>query len=156
MKNIEIAIFLSLNGKANDAISFYESLFEGELLFKITNKEFQQRMNPDIVIPKNEENFISHSVLMVGGIQLQIADNAVYHGMEFITGTEMSFSVLTENLDKANKIYKELNNYSSVEVLQEPTTNEFADFYAIVKDPFGVIIQITNEKETDPNKKGNK
>jgi PhnB protein len=39
-------------------------------------------------------------------------------------------------------------------VIQAPSENPFAFFYASVRDPFGVIIQLTVEKEVDPSKKG--
>lgn len=155
MKKTEIAIFLTLNGKANEAIEFYQTLFNGDLLFKITNKEFKERMNPTIEIPKEEEEFISHSILIIGNLQLQIADNPVYPSMTFVEGTTMSFSVLTKNIGEAQTLYEDIVAYKDTAILQEPTTNEFADFYAIVKDPYGVIIQLTNEREADPSKKRN-
>ncbi|MCU7700654.1 hypothetical protein ODV97_11715 [Enterococcus gallinarum] len=31
-------------------------------------------------------------------------------------------------------------------IYQSPIQNEFADFYAILQDPFGLVIQITKEK----------
>ena len=40
------------------------------------------------------------------------------------------------------------------QTIQSPSENAFAFFYASVRDPFGVIIQLTVEKEVDPSKKG--
>lgn len=154
MKQLNLAIFLSLNGKANDAISFYQDIFNGKLLFKISNKEFKERMNPLLEIPEGKENFISHSILQIGNTQLQIADNALYPAMDFNVGTATSLSVSTQSLDEAHKILEKIQSHEGSELLKGPLENEFADFYTIIKYPYGVIIQISNERISDPSKKG--
>ncbi len=53
----------------------------------------------------------------------------------------------------AQKLYQRLVEKGS-QVIQAPSENPFAFFYASVRDPFGVIIQLTVEKEVDPSKKG--
>lgn len=154
MKNINLAIFLSLNGQASEAISFYQTVLNGKLLFKITNQEFQERLNPDLILPKGQEKFVSHSIVQVGDVELQIADNPVYEGMKFTQGNMISFSVLTSNIEEAKEIFNQVMQHPEAKVLSEPSENEFANFYAIVQDPFGVVIQITKEKHPDPETKG--
>lgn len=106
MKELEFAVFLSLNGQAEEAISFYQRVFDGELLFKISNKEFKEQLNPAMSLPKGRENFISHSIVQIGGIQLQIADNPIYEKMKFTQGNQVSFSFLSQDLMMVRKIYK--------------------------------------------------
>lgn len=154
MNKINLAIFLALNGEAKEAISFYQSVFDGELLFKISNQEYKEQLNPSINLELGSENFISHSIIQIGGVQLQIADNPLYEGMLFSKGTEVSFSVLTDTISSANEVYNKATKNSRTRVIQEPTDNEFANFYAVIQDPFGVLIQITNEKEMNPENKG--
>lgn len=156
MNKINLAIFLALNGEAEEAISFYQSVFNGELLFKISNREFKKQLNPSIFLEKGTENFISHSIIQIGGIQLQIADNPLYKSMPFSKGTEVSFSVLTDTIPSAKEVYNKATKNSRTRVIQEPIENEFAFFHAIIQDPFGVLIQITNEKEMEAEKKGGK
>lgn len=154
MKKIELAIFLSLNGQAEAAISFYQTIFDGDLLFKITNEEFKEKLNPSLVIPKGQEKFISHSIIQIGGIQLQIADNPIYNQMTFTQGNTISFSVLTEDIETAQKMYNQVSENKLTQIIQVPIENEFAEFYSIVQDPFGVIIQISKEKNPEPKDKG--
>ncbi len=89
----KIALFLTLDGKAQEAIHFYQETLDATLLFAITNQEYQE------------------------------------------------------------KLYQRLVEKGS-QVIQAPSENPFAFFYASVRDPFGVIIQLTVEKEVDPSKKG--
>lgn len=156
MTQLNFAIFLTLNGKAEEAITFYQEVFNGELFFKITNQEFKNQLNPELELKKGTEHFISHSILKIGETELQIADNPFYENMEFSAGTQISFSMLTKDLQEAKSIYNKIMRYSDVVVYQAPSENEFADFYAIVKDPFGQMIQLTHEREKDPSKKGSK
>ena len=131
MKKIELAIFLSSKGQAEAAISFYQTIFDGDLLFKITNEEFKEKLNPSLVIPKGQEKFISHSIIQIGGIQLQIADNPIYNQMTFTQGNTISFSVLTEDIETAQKMYNQVS-----------------------ENKLTLIIQISKEKNPEPKDKG--
>lgn len=154
MKNLSLAIFLSLNGQGEKALLFYQEVFGGKLLFKISNKEFKERYDPNLKIPEGKEDYLSHSVLQIGQTQLQIADNPVYEGLSHHQGNMVSFSLLVSEVVTAKEIYGKAIQNNETKILQTPIENEFADFYAIVKDPFGMIIQITKEKQGDPTKKG--
>lgn len=154
MEELEFAVFLSLNGQAEEAIAFYQRVFDGKLLFKISNKEFKEQLNPAMSLPKGQENFISHSIVQIGALQLQIADNPIYEKMKFTQGNQVSFSVLTQDITMAKKIYRKASQETKIKIIQAPLENEFADFYAIIQDPFGTVIQLTKEKEADPNRKG--
>ena len=153
MKNIEFALFLSLNGRAEEAITFYQEVFDGTLLFKITNQEFQERFNPELALTEGTAHFISHSVLQVGNIQLQIADNPIDGNSLPVTGNTTSFSLLVQDIREAKTIYEKACEHPETKVIQSATENEFAEFYSILQDPFGMLIQITKEKQPDPNKK---
>lgn len=154
MVKINLAIFLALNGEAESAISFYQSVFDGELLFKISNQEFKEKLNPSIILEKGTESFISHSIVQIGEVQLQIADNPIYKSMVFSKGNEVSFSVLTDSTSSAKEFYSRAVENNKTKVIQEPIENEFSTFYAVIQDPYGILIQISHEKEMNPTKKG--
>lgn len=106
---------------------------------------------------KRELSILFHiRYLRLGETELQIADNPFYENMEFSAGTQISFSMLTKDLQEVQSIYNKIMRYSDVVVYQAPSENEFADFYAIVKNPFGQMIQLTHKREKDPSKKGSK
>lgn len=154
MTDITLSLFLSLNGQGEEALQFYQTIFKGELLFKITNQQFKERFDPTLLVPKGEEGFLSHSVLQIGGTQLNIVDNPVYPGMPLTIGQTLSFSVTTGSVAEAETLYQRIIARPTAKVITHPTENEFADFYAILQDPYGVIIQISREKQPDPSLKG--
>ena len=62
-------------------MTFYQEAFAGDILFKITNQEFKERLNPSLTIPAGEEHWLSHSILQMDTFQLQLADNPLFAGM---------------------------------------------------------------------------
>lgn len=154
MTTITLSLFLNLNGQAEEGLTFYQTVFKGELLFKITNQQFKEKMDPELLIPKGEETFISHSVLQIGGTQLNIVDNPIYPSMPLTMGQALSFSVTTGTVEEAKTLFDAIQSDSRSKVIAQPMENEFADYYGIIQDPFGVIIQVSREKQPDPSLKG--
>lgn len=153
--SIQLATFLSLDGKANQALTFYQEIFQAKVLFKITNQQFKECLNPQLEIPNGQEEYISHSILQIGTTQLQIADTSITS--DFLTsGTNFSLSFTINNLATIESIYQKIIQYDETQIIAAPCENEFADFYAIVRDPFGVLLQLTKEKQPDPEQKGKK
>ncbi|OTO25118.1 MULTISPECIES: VOC family protein [unclassified Enterococcus] len=149
----KIALFLTLDGKAQEAIHFYQETLDATLLFAITNQEYQEKLDPTLEILAGQEQYLSHSILQIGDFQLQLADNPLIEGEPIKAGNHLSLSLTIDDTKTAQKLYQRLVEKGS-QVIQAPSENPFAFFYASVRDPFGVIIQLTVEKEVDPSKKG--
>ncbi|MET2053980.1 VOC family protein [Enterococcus faecalis] len=154
MKHTQFALFMVLNGRATEALTFYQEAFAGDILFKITNQEFKERLNPSLTIPAGEEHWLSHSILQMDTFQLQLADNPLFAGMNTTPTEQLTLSLTVESRHSAKTIFEKLTCHPESCIIQEPIENEFATFYAIVKDPFGLVTQITQEKQADPTKKG--
>ncbi len=84
---------------------------------------------------------------------MQLADNPLVEGEAIQLGNHLSLSLTIDDTKIAQKLYQRLMENGS-QMIQAPSDNPFAFFYASVRDPFGVIIQLTVEKEVDPSKKG--
>ena len=59
----KIALFLTLDGKAQEAIQFYQETLDATLLFAITNQEYRERLDPSLEIFAGQEQYLSHSIL---------------------------------------------------------------------------------------------
>ena len=86
--------------------------------------------------------------------QLQLADNPLFAGMNTTPTEQLTLSLTVNSRHSAKTIFEKLTRHPESCIIQEPIENEFAAFYAIVKDPFGLVTQITQEKQADPTKKG--
>ncbi|MEX1553860.1 VOC family protein, partial [Enterococcus sp. C59] len=96
MKNTQFALFMVLNGRATEALTFYQEAFAGDILFKITNQEFKERLNPSLTIPAGEEHWLSHSILQMDTFQLQLADNPLFAGMNTTPTEQLTLSLTVE------------------------------------------------------------
>jgi PhnB protein len=146
MTTIDIALFLTLEGKGQAALHFYQEVFQGEILFAMTFEEFKNQLAPDIAIESGTEQWLSHAVLQIGQTQLQLTDHPIDPRIPYRQGNSLSLSVMLDSIEQAQILYDKLIQHPLSKSIQPPIQNEFATFYAIVQDPFGVTIQLTKEK----------
>jgi PhnB protein len=146
MTTIDIALFLTLEGKGQEALHFYQEVFQGEILFAMTFEEFKNQLAPDITIKAGTEQWLSHAVLQIGQTQLQLTDHPIDPRIPYRQGNSLSLSVMLDSIEQAQILYDKLIQHPLSKRIQPPIQNEFATFYAIVQDPFGVTIQLTKEK----------
>lgn len=106
MKNTQFALFMVLNGRATEALTFYQEAFAGDILFKITNQEFKERLNPSFTIPAGEEHWLSHSILQMDTFQLQLADNPLFAGMNTTPTEQLTLSLTVDSRHSAKTILK--------------------------------------------------
>lgn len=104
----KIAMFLTLDGKAQEAIQFYQETLDATLLFAITNQEYRERLDPTLEILAGQEQYLSHSILQIGDFQLQLADNPLVEGETIQRGNHLSLSLTLAESQIAQKLYQRL------------------------------------------------
>ncbi len=104
----KIALFLTLDGKAQEAIQFYQETLDATLLFAITNQEYRERLDPTLEILAGQEQYLSHSILQIGDFQLQLADNPLVEGEAIQLGNHLSLSLTIDDTKIAQKLYQRL------------------------------------------------
>lgn len=73
---LEIAVFLSMNGKAKEAIAFYKQHLQAEELLLVTYADMAKR-DPSMELTEENKEFISHSVLQIGKTKVMIAEETI-------------------------------------------------------------------------------
>lgn len=147
MAHVKVTTFLSLNGKAQEAISFYQKNLDAKVRFQITNIEIQAKMDPEYTFPESEKDFVSHSVLEIGSLELSIIDDTMDEGTDVVTGNNLSLCLYSSSLAQVTDFYERVTMDKRTKVIIPLGKNFFAEAYAIVKDPFGVIIQFAVQAE---------
>lgn len=126
--------FVMLDGKAEEAISFYEKALDATLIFKQTYGE-----SPDSgQIPKADHGKLAHSVLRIGEAELYVAD--VFPGFDYVPGNQVSICLITKDAKEAKRYYDGLLEGGRVNIPLEPV--HFSPAYGMVTDKFGVAFQI--------------
>ncbi|UWW96594.1 MAG: hypothetical protein NMK33_03995 [Candidatus Cardinium sp.] len=89
---LEIAIFLSMNGRAQEAISFYKKHFNAKELLLVTYKDMSKR-DPSMEITNKNKNYITHSVLSIGNTKVMIAENIMDMNEKYKVGNNISLCI---------------------------------------------------------------
>lgn len=142
---VQLTTFLSMNGRAKEAISFYQEYLEAKVLF-IKNYVKLKEMDPTFEFIEAEANYIAHSVLEIGGGMLMVADEIMSANKKEIIGTNFSLCI-TGEVEQIKKMYAKLNTHPNVKIVIPLEPNIFGNAYGIVEDPFGITIQLVNEKQ---------
>lgn len=139
--NFEVIPFLSLKGKAADAIAFYEKYLGAKVLFKKNYKEMKE-MNPHFHYEAGQDEYITHSVLEIGTDKLMIAEEEMDPSKPWQLGNSFSLCIQSKDRQVIRHLYESLVQHEKVTVLTPLAQNSFSPGYAIIRDPFGVVIQL--------------
>ncbi|ALA40790.1 MULTISPECIES: VOC family protein [Paenibacillus] len=138
---LEVAIFLSMNGKAKEAIHFYKKHFSAEELFLVTYQDMAQR-DSSIQLTDENKNYISHSVLSIGKTKVMIAEDTMNPSEEYTVGNNTSLCIQSADLEEIKRFYDSLITDDRVKIIVPLSNNVFSQAYGIIEDPFGIQIQL--------------
>ncbi len=138
---LEIAIFLSMNGKAQEAINFYKKHFNAKELLLVTYKDMAKR-DSTIQITDENKNYISHSVLSIGKTKVMIAEDTMDTNERYKVGNNTSLCIQSADLNEIENFYNRLITDNRVRIIVSLSSNVFSKAYGIIEDPFGIQIQL--------------
>lgn len=138
---LEIAVFLSMNGKAKEAIEFYKRNLQAEELLLVTYTDMTQRDSSMELTEENKE-LISHSVLQIGKTKVMIAEETMEPKEKYQAGNNFSLCIQSADLTEIKRFYQNMTSDTRVNVIRPLSANMFSEAYAVVRDPFGVDLQL--------------
>ncbi|WP_166703970.1 VOC family protein [Bacillus albus] len=142
---LEIAIFLSMNGQATEAINFYTRNLEAKNLMIVTYEELAKRDRSFKITSENKDH-IAHSVLQIGNTKLMIAEETMNPKERYNVGNNMSLCIQSANLEEIKRFYNNLISDKNVKVISPLEKNIFSEAYGIIEDPYGIQIQLMYDK----------
>ncbi|MEE4577437.1 VOC family protein [Paenibacillus polymyxa] len=137
---LEIAIFLSMNGKAKEAITFYKKHFNAEERFLVTYQDMAKR-DSSIQLTAENKDYISHSVLLIGRTKVMIAEEPMNPSEEYAVGNNTSLCIQSADIEEIEHFYHSLITDDRVKIIVPLSSNVFSQAYGIIEDPFGIQIQ---------------
>ncbi|MGX7150537.1 VOC family protein [Enterococcus ureasiticus] len=142
---LEIAVFLSMNGRAEEALAFYKKHLGAKELLVVTYEDMAKRDDSFLVTEENKQ-FISHSVLQIGQTKLMIAEDSMDPTQSFKIGNNFSLCIQSADLVEIETFYSNLTSDDRVKIIVPLNQNVFSGAYGIVEDPFGVQIQLMHDE----------
>jgi len=102
--------YILMNGRANEAIEYYEKALDAKVMFKQT---FGEGPEEEVAKLKADElNLISHSVLKIDENQIMIADTIPE--LPFQSGNQVSICITTSDIQQAKQFYENLKQDGKV------------------------------------------
>lgn len=130
--------YISLKGKAGEAIDFYEKAFNSK--YKKVMRYKDAPPNPNFQIPEQMRELVLHSDLDIAGTIVHISDSQG----DAIPGNMISLSIQFPTPGDVEAAYNELK--AGGEVLMELGPQFFSPMYGWVRDKFGVSWQLVFTK----------
>jgi len=137
--------FLSLNGRATEAIEFYKRHLGARVVFLKTNEDMKE-YDPEYKFEETQAKCIAHSVLTIGENQIFISDEIMNGDSQLRVGNSMSLCIESASLETIEGIYRSLISEPGVRVVVPLDKNMFSPGYGSVEDPFGTLIQLSTEQ----------
>ncbi|MFJ8102065.1 VOC family protein [Lysinibacillus sp. NPDC096212] len=138
---LEVAIFLSMKGKAKEAVDFYKKHFNAEELLLVTYEDMARR-DSSLQLTEENKHFITHSVLAIGKTKVMLAEDTMDVTEKYVVGNNTSLCIQSADLEEIEHFYKSSTTDKRVRIIVPLSNNVFSKAYGIIEDPFGIQIQL--------------
>lgn len=138
---LEVAIFLSMNGRTKEAIDFYKKHLNAKELLLVTYEDMAKR-DSSLQLTDENKHYITHSVLTIGKTKIMLAEDTMDPREKYTVGNNTSWCIQSADLEEIEHFYRSLTSDDRVRIIVPLSSNVFSKAYGIIEDPFGVQIQL--------------
>ena len=125
---------INFNGNAEEAFTFYKSVFGGEFA-KIAR--YKELSSPEYPIPENDANRIMHIVLPIGKSNLLMASDCMeIMGQVTENDNRNAVFISAESKEEADKLFSGLSAGGKIEMPM--TDGPLGSYFGMFADKFGV------------------
>jgi PhnB protein len=130
--------YLNFAGNAEEALSFYRSVFGGELSSAIKFKDFPIE---GVEIPEAEQEKMMHIALPIGNDLVMASDTVDAFGQQLVAGNNVYIYADLESRAEADRVFNALSAGGEVEM---PISDQaWGDYFGSLKDKFGVMWMVS-------------
>ena len=128
--------YLNFEGNAKEALTFYQSVFGGELTFLSMSE------SPDAdKLPEHERDYALHVSIPIGDEQMIMASDCLKsRGDQLTKGNNNYISVAPDSREEAKRIFDALSQGGDVEMTLQDMF--WGDYFGSFTDKFGVCWMI--------------
>jgi PhnB protein len=129
----QISPHINFNGNAEEAFTFYKSVFGGEFSKVVRFKEIS---SPEYPIPANEENKLMYISLPIGSSVLMANDILEVMGKVSEEENRSKISISAESKEEAYKLFNGLSAGGQIEMPLDE--NPDGTYFAMFRDKYGI------------------
>jgi PhnB protein len=142
---VQINPHINFNGNAEEAFTFYKSVFGGEFA-KIMR--FKDLASPEFPIAENEANKIMHIALPIGKNILMGNDVPEIMGKTNENENRSKIAISTESKEEADKLFNGLSAGGQIEI--PIADSPWGSYFGMFRDKYGIEWMV----DFDPKYKG--
>ena len=124
---------INFNGNAEEAFTFYKSVFGGEFAKVIRFKELS---SPEHPIAEKEENKIMHIALPIGKCMLMGNDVPEFMGRTNENENRSKIAITAESKEEADKLFNGLSAGGQIEMPIEDSP--WGSYFGMFRDKYGI------------------
>lgn len=124
---------INFNGNAEEAFTFYRSVFGGEFTKVL---RFKDLSSPEHPVAENEANKIMHIALPIGNSVLIANDVPEFMGRTNENENRSKISVSAESREEADKIFKGLSEGGEIEFQMDESP--WGSYFGGFRDKYGI------------------
>jgi PhnB protein len=136
---------INFNGNAEEAFTFYKSVFGGEFAMII---RFKDMSSPEFPVADNEANKIMHIALPVGKNVLMANDVPEFLGRTNEHENRSKISISAESKEEADKLFNGLSEGGEIEM--PIADSPWGSYFGMFRDKYGIEWMV----DFDPKYKG--
>jgi PhnB protein len=136
---------INFNGNAEEAFTFYKSVFGGESAIIIRLKDLS---SPEFPVAENDSNKIMHIALPVGKNMLMANDVPESNGRVNENENRSKISICAESKEEADKLFNGLSEGGRIEM--PIADSPWGSYFGMFRDKFGIEWMV----DFDPKYKG--
>ena len=127
--------YIHFNGNAEEAFTFYRSVFGGEFARLARFKDMPA--NPEYPMPENEANKIMHVSLPIGKSSVLMgSDTPEFLGKHNEKETRSKISIIAESKEEASKLFIGLSKGGEVEMPMDEAP--WGAYFGMFRDKYGI------------------
>ena len=136
---------INFNGNAEEAFTFYKSVFGGEFA-KVMR--FKDLSSPEFPVAEDEANKIIHIALPIGKNILMGNDVPAFMGKTNEHENRSKIAIRAESKEEADKLFNGLSNSGQIEM--PIADSPWGSYFGMFRDKYGIEWMV----DFDPNYKG--
>ena len=124
---------INFNGNAEEAFTFYKSVFGGEFAIIL---RFKDIANPEFPVTENDANKIMHIALPIGKNILMANDVPESMGQTNENENRSKISISAESKEEADKLFNGLSVGGQIEV--QIGDSPWGSYFGMFRDKYGI------------------
>ncbi|HEX4852271.1 MAG TPA: VOC family protein [Puia sp.] len=136
---------INFNGNAEEAFTFYKSVFGGEFARII---RFKDLASPEFKIAEKEENKIMHIALPIGKYNMLMANDVPeFMGRTNENENRSKIAITAESKEEADKLFNGLSAGGSIEMPM--ADGPFGAYFGMFRDKYGIEWMVDFEQKNN-------